>query len=365
MKGNIIVKMNYPKNKKARTITKEIKYFCGIPVFKIKEYENWEIYYLLGLIKIFKICHTENQTIYKISGIRFLFKKDKISKKKMIEINSKYENQELNLIIPKVKTKEETLKELILTEKSITRIGEGEFNLISGEGISFQDFSENLQSRLKKILVSDNKNLLIGIPNIFSSLSEYSNGATCFWRKYIVLNREKIYNIIDFKKQYFDANVSRPYMDLANKDNVGKYFEDFKKIWNNKDVIFVEGEMSRLGVGNNLFDNCKSIKRIICPVKNSFHAYDKILNSCKSFSKDTLFILALGPTATVLAYDLSEFGYRALDLGHIDIEYEWFLRKAKKKSPIKNKYVNEVERGRVITNSTDEKYLSEIIETIV
>ena len=127
-------------------------------------------------------------------------------------------------------------------------------------------------------------------------------------------------------------------MDLADKSKVKEYFEEFKKVWNNKDVVFVEGKMSRLGVGNDLFNNCKSIKRIICPACNAFESYEKIIESCKKLPKESLFIIALGPTATVLAYDLSKIGYRALDLGHIDIEYEWFLLKATKKIAIKNTY---------------------------
>ena len=51
---------------------------------------------------------------------------------------------------------------------------------------------------------------------------------------------------------------------------------------------------------------------------------EKSLNFVELLPKDKLFILALGPMATVLAYDLARLGYRALDLGHIDIEYEWF-----------------------------------------
>ncbi|MBU4465609.1 MAG: DUF1792 domain-containing protein, partial [Actinobacteria bacterium] len=37
-------------------------------------------------------------------------------------------------------------------------------------------------------------------------------------------------------------------------------------------------------------------------------------------------IAILGPTATVLAYDLHRAGYRALDLGHIAKSYDWWLR---------------------------------------
>ena len=78
---------------------------------------------------------------------------------------------------------------------------------------------------------------------------------------------------------------------------------------------------------------------------SAFSKYDEILNECKKQSKDVLFILALGPTATILADDLSKEGWRALDMGHIDIEYEWFLAKADDKIDVKDKNVNE-SRGR-------------------
>ncbi len=39
----------------------------------------------------------------------------------------------------------------------------------------------------------------------------------------------------------------------------------------------------------------------------------------------------LGPTAKLLSYDLTKRGYQAIDLGHIDSEYEWFQMKAESK----------------------------------
>ena len=43
-------------------------------------------------------------------------------------------------------------------------------------------------------------------------------------------------------------------------------------------------------------------------------------------------ILILGPTATVLSYDLNNLGYRALDLGHIAKDYDAFCKKLNKDS---------------------------------
>ena len=124
--------------------------------------------------------------------------------------------------------------------------------------------------------------------------------------------------------------------------------------------MIVEGEASRLGVGNDLFKNVASIKRILCPAKNSYSRYEDILKECLKLPEESLYIIALGPTATVLAYDLAKNNRRALDLGHIDIEYEWFLMGVTEKVPIKNKYVNECRNGKVITKIDDKEYLSQI-----
>jgi glycosyltransferase family protein len=130
--------------------------------------------------------------------------------------------------------------------------------------------------------------------------------------------------------------------------------------------LIIEGEKSRLGVGNDLFNNSKSIKRILCPAENAFNVYDKIIYQTKKIDKSILILLALGPTSTVLAYDLYKLGFQVIDVGHIDIEYEWFLRKAKKRMKIRNKYVNEVKGNTYkIENITDKKYYKEIISRII
>ncbi len=282
-------------------------------------------------------------------------------------MNFLYETGEIENL-PKIKSKYQTLDKLINSNKSLARFGDGEFNLILGEDLPFQKYDENLAKKLKKILLNKSDEVLIALPDIFSSLDEYNKNAKDFWRKFVVNNREKIYPLIDFQKQYYDTEVSRPYMDLEDKSRVKVYFEAFKNVWKNKNIIFIEGSGSRLGFKNDLFDCAKSIKRIIAPAQNAFEKYEEILACAQVEAKkqgenkeDLIFILALGPAATVLACDLSASGFRALDLGHVDIEYEWFLRKAKKKIPIKDKYVNEAKNGKKITKIDDEKYKSEII----
>ena len=76
-----------------------------------------------------------------------------------------------------------------------------------------------------------------------------------------------------------------------------------------------------------------------------------------------LILLALGPTATVMAYNLAQKGYQAIDIGHIDIEYEWFQMKATSKVPVPWRYVNET-GNRLSELSSDPEYTSQIIAQI-
>ena len=149
-----------------------------------------------------------------------------------------------------------------------------------------------------------------------------------------------------------------PYQD---KSAVTSYFDLWKQIWHNRDLLIVEGEKTRLGIGNDLFSNVKSIQRILCPNREAFSYYDQIINKILQFPKNKLILLAIGPTATILAADLAKSGYQAIDIGHIDIEYEWYRMQATHKVPVSNKFVNEAGAGKDVGDIDDEQYKKEIV----
>ena len=55
------------------------------------------------------------------------------------------------------------------------------------------------------------------------------------------------------------------------------------------------------------------------------HLRHTILDECLKESPDKLFLLSAGPTATILAYDLAQRGYQALDIGHLPNCYDQYL----------------------------------------
>ena len=267
----------------------------------------------------------------------------------------------------KIKTPEETLDKLINENCSISRLGDGEFDLIWGIGIQYQNVNDKLVKKLREILESNEDKLLIGINNAFDLdyINKYNDFAKNYWKGWLKDNKYRVLKLLSKKKQYYSALISRFYIDYEDKSSVSEYVEKLKKLWDKKDVLVVEGEFSRLGVGNYLFYNMDSIQRIICPSENAFDEYDEIFEKILEYGKNKLILLALGPTATVLAYDLYKVGYRAIDIGHVDIEYEWFLRQVTEKVKIETKYVNEAKDGHDnIQDVNDEKYEREIIVRI-
>jgi glycosyltransferase family protein len=225
-----------------------------------------------------------------------------------------------------------------------------------------------LSQKLKEVLNCNYNNLLVGI-NIKNStyIEKYTNFSKNYYLRWIEKNKLKIGTLLNKGKYYYSSMITRFYIEFKDKRHVPQYIKILKKIWNNKDILIIEGENTRIGVGNDLINNAKSIKRIICPTINAFDVYDKIINEIViKIKKQILILISLGPTATILAYDLSKMGYQAVDVGHIDIEYEWFLKNVTKKVKIRNKYVNEAVGGcKNITKIKDILYNQQIIKKII
>ena len=243
---------------------------------------------------------------------------------------------------PKVLGIEETISEIISHKKSISRFGDGEFRLIlPNENLKFQEENQLLTERLKEVLTSHLENHLVAIPESFHSVKAFKLNVKYFWIGFINKYGNQLSPYFNKGKTYGNAFISRFYLDYENKSQVEKTIKNLKKIWQNRDVLIIEGEFSRLGIGNDLFDGVSSLQRLICPSKNAFSHYTEILEKAKKLGKDKLVLIALGPTATVLSYDLARAGFWAVDIGHVDIEYSWYLEKAEYKIPVKYRLVNE------------------------
>jgi hypothetical protein len=58
-------------------------------------------------------------------------------------------------------------------------------------------------------------------------------------------------------------------------------------------------------------------------------------------------------------------GFQAIDIGNLDVEYEWFLRGSTEKIKIPGKYTSEAKGGRIVDDVQDEKYKSQILASFI
>ncbi|MGI1729380.1 GT-D fold domain-containing glycosyltransferase [Streptococcus uberis] len=240
-------------------------------------------------------------------------------------------------------TNEELFSEIINEKKSLVRFGDGEIAWIYQESKGYfgQKNSKELSEKLKYALQHPGKKSIIAIPNFFGNFDDYTKSRINAKNIHLSKYGKRWFELLDLNYPYGDAFVTRVYNGRLNSDFV-KDFDNWKKIWDYRNVVIVEGSGTKFGVGNDLLSNAKSLKRIIAPSENAFSKYNEILTEILNLDNDLLILIALGPTATILSYDLAEnYDRQAIDIGHLDIEYEWFLNKTTKPSPVKGKYVNE------------------------
>lgn len=309
------------------------------------------------------------RSLFYMDGIIYDELQGKLERLELIHRNIEYEIadkiEKKKLKTPHVKSIEETIDYIKSNHASISRYGDGEFDLIFEKNLRFQQVDKELCKRLKEILITPIEGHIVGLADVYGSMEDLEEKYADFFRNRLVESREKQYQLLDMNRIYYNAFITRIYSERTDKYKSQERFKQLKDLWRNKEVVIVEGDKSRLGVGNDLFCGTTEIKRVLCPNQNAFEVYEKILKSCLEFSKHKLFILALGPTATVLAYDLAKEGYQALDMGHIDLEYEWFLRKIKgNKVIIEGKYTNEVIGGNQVKELKNEQYEKEIVKII-
>ena len=256
----------------------------------------------------------------------------------------------------------ESIQYIIDNHCSVSRYGDGEFSIIWGGGNGFQQPNERLAKLLKKVIEADDvPNHMIGIPIYIKDFSSLRNPYS-YWPLIISRNYYRLKELLSLKRTYLNASMTRFYYELQDRSHSAEQISLLRKIWDNQDIVIVEGNQTRSGIGNDLYDNAKSIQRILGPATNAIDLYDEMLEAItNNVNKDKLILLSYGMAATVLAYDLAKLGYWAVDIGHIDIEYEWFRRKADDVIKVEGKYTNEAEGGNNVSECNDPKYLSQIL----
>lgn len=249
---------------------------------------------------------------------------------------------------------------------SVARLGDGEIYMIFGYGAVFQPVDRDLQQRLLDILVQgSNDKLLVCMSDAFHDRERFVF-KTMRWWDYQVQEQlfHNLYtNLGQENNTYGNTMVTRPYIDLLDRSRTGNVFDRIKQWWQDRDLLIVEGKYTRSGVHNDLYDNARSVSRILCPPHNAWAKHEQIEAMIKKYGQGKLVLVMLGMAATVIAADLADWG-QVIDSGHLDSEYEWYRQNAQKRVRINNKHTAEQNEDYAVTVENDPTYQSQIIADI-
>jgi glycosyltransferase family protein len=214
----------------------------------------------------------------------------------------------------------ETLRALCERRASLARYGDGELEIMIGRDIHFQEYHPRLARRLREVLQAASRKFLVGVPN-FDALQIKTASRKRNWERY----RLMFSHLIRRDAEYHSAFVSRPASVVGLES--AEYFQAFAPLWEGRDVVLVHHDAKT--VKHPLLSRARSSHHVACPPRNAFDQYDALLaeTSARLRTPDVLFLIAAGPTAGVLAWDLAQRGAQALDIGHLTNAYDEFLRK--------------------------------------
>lgn len=263
-----------------------------------------------------------------------------------------------------VMTIDDTIDFMSVPGNSIARFGDGEFMIIDKKGLfGYQVYDDKLRQQLISAVNSEDDNFLVCMPEPLANINKFKEKTKRMWTINIWKNRKAYRKYISAERLYGNSFVSRPYMFYLDKTCCDVWFSKIISIFENKDITIIEGEFSRTGVGNDMFAKTKSLKRIICPPNNAFEKLERIMQEALKIPKNNLILLAIGPTSKPLALALHREGYWVLDIGHLDSEYEWYLKRASERIDLGYKHSAEMS-DMSINECDDEEYLKSIISVI-
>lgn len=262
-----------------------------------------------------------------------------------------------------VRTTHETIDHILQHRSSVSRYGDGEFEVMFGNTMYFQKADPRLVEKLKMVVNATDEGHIVCLPMPLKDVSMMIPSSQMHWMSFVRYNGDKVLDLVR-NKVYYDTQFTRFYMDLADKSQSDAIIHKIRKIWHDRDVYLIEGQTSRIGVGNDFLSNARSVNRILGPARNAFAKYDDLLAAAEQhIPKDpnVLILVALGMTATVLSYDLFKMGYQTIDVGHADIEYCWWQMKVTEKCPVPGKATYEAGAYEGISEAQDAAYNNEII----
>lgn len=216
----------------------------------------------------------------------------------------------------KILKAEETIEYVIKNNKSIIRLGDGEFNILNGRNIAYQKYSPELEKDMREILNNyfleqENNEYILCVPNYFMKC----NGIKLITKREYVASWA--YSRKIFQKE-FPQDIVYGDAFLFAKQNKHIYSKLWKNLNKSKCIFIHNNEKYAINFEKEYHIKTEFIK---INSKDAYESLDeiniKIEEILKSTNKEEIIVvISAGPAGKVLAYRLSKHNILALDTGH-------------------------------------------------
>lgn len=227
----------------------------------------------------------------------------------LVEVRSVIQSRQLTMM--------ETMSQLV-QGKSIARWGDGEVKLMLQPefDLMYQKSNPSLAQDLRDLLTSyesSSDRLLLALPTVFT---------TRLWMGIWSENWYALAPLLRASKALWgNTHISRPpFFQKHGVDAVAAW----RRVWEGKRICVVAGRGSRFELIPELFDNVDSVIRVDSEPTDAYATLPELKKRLRDVGDADLFLLALGPSGTVMAgYLASEEGgrHQAIDIGHLSSSY--------------------------------------------
>lgn len=228
---------------------------------------------------------------------------------------------------PIVKDSFETLEILLQSQKSFIRFGDGEYDIMEGKSIPFQEYDKHLAQTLQEAITSQDENLLIGLGYAYFHLP-CNNRVPEFKYTWLTDNYHTIKKYLVPHKEYGATEMSQVYAGYKDYD-FERHYALLKQLFVDKKIVVICGDKVLANVQYSIFEGVKEISYIYGATKHAYKGIAALKEQILHFSKDYVLIFALGPAGKALGYEMFKLGYRVLDIGHSIKDYDAYKRNVK------------------------------------
>jgi Glycosyltransferase GT-D fold len=229
--------------------------------------------------------------------------------------------RELHFLSP-----EESLNYIIDNDSSIVRLGDGEFGLMRGASVYFNDwrqkFNKDLQRGLLGILASKSTNMIICLPgdHLTKTKEELEKIGKGDEFNYWINSKVLLHKYVQKDRVYGSSFAFYPAI------NTGINYTKLKEYFLKKNVVIVTSSLERfkdisLGKSTHLIEAPKSDGwDKLAEIRTAFH---ELVKKNNYLPEEVLVMVSMGPAAKVFVYELAEQGYTAWDAGQFfDLAYK-------------------------------------------